>query len=316
MTTKFKKKRNIYLLVILLIALILRLWRLGLIPPGLTPDEAALGYNAYSILKTGKDEYGNFFPIIFKSFGDWKPGLYVYITIPFVAVFGLSESAVRLPSTLAGVIAIWLFYQIILILYSRQKNKVLLTNRLPLANINAFLLAISPWHILFSRGAWEVNMSLTLTLAGIYFFLRSLNKSNYLYLSSISFALTFLSYQGAKLSTFIVILILAVIYRKDIKNRFTSEKKIITGSFFFGLMLSLPILLSMFSGKTGRLKVFTITSYPRPKEYLQNFLSESGVKLGSTSYYLFYSESLNYTRGILSRWFNHFSSKFLFFEGD
>src|SRR3989344_2913637 len=83
--------KNWLLMGIILTAAILRLWNLNNNPPSLTPDEAALGYNAYSILKTGRDEYGQFMPIIFKSFGDYIPGLHVHLTVPFVAVFGLNE---------------------------------------------------------------------------------------------------------------------------------------------------------------------------------------------------------------------------------
>src|SRR3989304_6317172 len=108
-----RKIKKYYLLIILGIAIVLRLWKLGSIPPSLTSDEASLGYNAYSILKTGRDEYGQFLPIIFKSFGDYKPGLYVYSTVPFVAFFGLNEFSVRLPSAIAGVIAVWLLYKIV-----------------------------------------------------------------------------------------------------------------------------------------------------------------------------------------------------------
>jgi len=103
--------KNILWLIILLAAII-RVWNLDNIPPHLTPDEASLGYNAYSILKTGKDEYGKTLPLIFKSFGDYKPGLYIYTTVPFVAVLGLSEFSVRLPSAIFGVISIYLIYLI------------------------------------------------------------------------------------------------------------------------------------------------------------------------------------------------------------
>jgi 4-amino-4-deoxy-L-arabinose transferase-like glycosyltransferase len=88
------------LLAIICVAALLRFYHLSTVPPHLTPDEASLGYNAYSILKTGKDEYGQSLPIIFKSFGDYKPGLYVYATVPFVAVFGLNEFAVRAASAI------------------------------------------------------------------------------------------------------------------------------------------------------------------------------------------------------------------------
>src|SRR3989344_3677076 len=100
------------LLIILLIAAFLRLWKLGSIPPGLTADEASLGYNAYSIINSGRDFWGETFPIIFKSFGDYTPGLYVYLSIPFIAIFGLNEISVRLLSAISGILTVYLFYLI------------------------------------------------------------------------------------------------------------------------------------------------------------------------------------------------------------
>ena len=98
------------LFIILALATALRFWNLGGNPPHLSPDEASLGYNAYSILKTGRDEYGELLPMVFKSFGDYKPGFYVYLTVPFVAVLGLNEWSVRLPSVIAGTVAVYLLY--------------------------------------------------------------------------------------------------------------------------------------------------------------------------------------------------------------
>jgi hypothetical protein len=83
-----------------------------------------------------------------------------------------------------------------------------------------------------------------------------------------------------------------------------------------GLLVALPVLFSLFQGKTGRLAVFSVFSYKRPDEYLQNFLNEADVDKGSATYYLFYSEGLNFARGIMGRWFNHYSDRFLFFTGD
>ena len=99
-------KRYLPLIIALILGSFLRLWQLSSVPNGLTLDEAAICYNAYSILKTGHDEHGAFLPVIFKSFGDYKPGAYIYLTVPSVAVFGLNEFAVRFPSALAGILAI------------------------------------------------------------------------------------------------------------------------------------------------------------------------------------------------------------------
>jgi len=297
------KIKNWLLIAVLALAAVLRLWNLPNVPPHLTQDEASLGYNAYSILKTGRDEFGQPFPVIFKSFGDYKPGLYIYLTVPSVAVFGLTEFSVRLPSALAGIISVYLVFLISNLLFKEKK----------LSLIASFVMAVTPWAIYFSRSAWEVNLSLTLTLLGIYFFLKSFKKEKLLLLSALFFASTLLAYQGAKLSTGIVLLILVLLYFKKL-IRF--EKKNLGLALIFGLIISLPILLSFFRGQTVRLTIFSIFSYPRPKEYTQAFLDQGGEKFGTISYYLFHSETLNFARAISGRWFNHFSGRFLFFEGD
>jgi len=304
--------RKYILVIILLTSALLRLWNLGNVPPGITADEAALGYNAYSILKTGRDEYGKILPVIFKSFGDYKPGLYIYLTAPFVAVFGLNEWSVRLPSALAGVGAVWLLYLII----RKLKNENLGIRNSKLEIVAGFLLAVNPWHIQFSRGAWEVNVALTLTLAGIYFFLKLQDSIKYLKYCVVFFALTLVTYQGAKLSSLIVIAILVILYWNELLKKLKDKFSDLILPVVLGAIISLPILFSLFTGQTGRLEVFSVFSYPRPHDYLQNFLSEGNEKLGSVSYYLFHSETLNFTRGVFGRWFNHFSGGFLFFEGD
>lgn len=296
-------KDKILLLIVIISALVIRIYHLGSIPPHLTQDEASLGYNAYSILKTGKDEHGKILPIIFKSFGDFKPGLYVYLTTPFIAMLGLSEMAVRLPSVLSGTLNIYLIYLIIHKLYKDQK----------LGIIAAFIMALNPWNIFFSRGAWEANVALSLTLIGIYYFLRALDKNKYIFFSAIAFALSMLCYQGAKLSSAIVIVILIAVYNKQLIK---FNRKYVFSASFLGLLIILPILIGIFNGQGNRLKVFSIFSYPRPNEYTNNFINESGVRRNSISYYLFYSEDLNFLRGIMGRYYNHFSARFLFFEGE
>src|SRR3990170_2242804 len=101
--------KKILLLLIVLMSLFLRFWRLGEYP-ALNADEAALGYNAYSLIQTGRDEHGNPWPIHFQSFNDWKPGLYVYLAIPFIKLLGLTELAVRLPGALLGVGTVAVLY--------------------------------------------------------------------------------------------------------------------------------------------------------------------------------------------------------------
>jgi len=315
---------NKLLFIILFIAALLRLWNLGSIPPSLSPDEAAIGYNAYSILKTAKDEHNQLLPIVFKSFGDYKPGLYIYTTVPFVLIFGLNEWSVRLSSAIAGIMAVWLIYLLTNELKSYElrvtgsKNITYnpITRNFQTRLIAAFLLAINPWHIYFSRGAWEANLSLTLTLFGIYFFLKALNKHKYLLLSAISLALTLLTYQGAKLSSVIVIFLLLIVFWPEFKKILSNNFVTVLQSIILSVAIVMPILISLFTGKIGRLEVFSVFSYPRENVSLQTFLAQGNEKVGDIKYIIYHSESLNFARGILERWYNHFSGKFLLFAGD
>src|SRR3990167_10768599 len=127
-----------------------------------------------------------------------------------------------------------------------------------------------PWHIHFSRGAWEANLSLTLILAGIYFFLRSVQeKSGNLLLSAIFFALSLWAYQGAKLGTSLVVLALAIVYfEKLIKF----PKKNLILSLVVGMVVASPVILSLLTGKAGRLEVYSVFSYYRSSEYINSIL--------------------------------------------
>src|SRR3989344_4938577 len=103
------KIKRLYLIAFILItalAFLLRFWRLGEIPNGLYQDETAIGYNAYSIIQTGRDEYGKSLPLYFKSFGDYKLPVYIYATVPSILMLGLTELAVRAPSALFGSLSV------------------------------------------------------------------------------------------------------------------------------------------------------------------------------------------------------------------
>lgn len=105
------KKRIILLLSgIIFLAIILRIPALDKFPPSLYSDEISQGYNAYSVLLTGHDEYGKYFPVSFRSFGDWKPPLQTYIMIPTIWMFGLNAWGVRLPSAIVGILTVLLTY--------------------------------------------------------------------------------------------------------------------------------------------------------------------------------------------------------------
>lgn len=294
------------LITILAIATILRFWNLSINPPHLTSDEAALGYNAYSILKTGHDEHGVFMPIVFESFGDWKPGLYVYLTVPFVALFGLNEFSTRFVGATSGVIAVFVLYLVVKKLFEEYRwNK-------SIALFSALSLALSPWHLQFTRGAWESGVALTFVLLGIYYFLKGLENTKNLYLSVIYFVLTSWTYQGAKLSTAIVVVGLLLVYKS---NLWKIQKKVIAKCLLLSFVLGLPILITFFQGKVGRLEVYSLFSYPRPQSVVEEIANQDTTN-SKILFTLYHSEPLNYSIGLISRWMSHYSGRFLFIEGD
>ena len=195
------KKRQIIALLglVFLLGSFLRLWRLDEIPPGFTPDEAAQGYTAYSLSKTGRDEWGIKWPLNLRSFGDFKPPLQTYLMIPTVAALGLNETAVRLPNAfLASLTLVGVF---------------LLADELfssPMAGlISAALLAISPWHLPLSRGAFEANLTVFFFSFGFYFFLKMLKAPRWCWqiLAALFLGLNLFSYHSAKLITPLIVLI-------------------------------------------------------------------------------------------------------------
>ncbi len=160
-------KKYLPIILVIILAAALRFYQLGENPPSLYWEEAALGYDAYSILTTGKDFHGHPWPLVaFESFGDWKPSLYFYSAVPSVAIFGLTPLAVRFPSALFGTLTVLLVYWLI-------KDR-----RVGLAA--AAFLAISPWHLQLSRAGFEANLGLFLVVLG-WFWSPALALSMYAY---------------------------------------------------------------------------------------------------------------------------------------
>lgn len=190
------------LFLILALAALTRLFFLSKLPPALNWDEVSMGYSAYSILETGKDEWGESFPLAFRSYGEYKSPVYIYLLVPFIKLFGLNAWGVRLPAALAGVAAVYLSYLIGKTIYSKKVGLWA-----------AFFLTISPWHLMLSRPAFEAGVSLTLVLAGIYFFLKYLNKPYFRYTiySALFFGLAPHTYNSAKLV--VPLLIIYLIFR-------------------------------------------------------------------------------------------------------
>src|SRR3989338_10009270 len=139
-----KKISLLILILAILLAVITRLYKLGEAPHGLYVDEAGQGYSAYSILKTGKDEFGKNYPIVFRSFTDFKTPVYIYSIVPLIPQFGLTPFTIRFPSFLFSILTIPILFLLVRKLTPKNMS-------LPLAFLATFLFAISTWHIVFSK---------------------------------------------------------------------------------------------------------------------------------------------------------------------
>lgn len=299
------KKSRIILVLILALAGFLRLYRLGNYPP-LNADEAAIGYNAWSLLKTGRDEHGDFWPIHFKSFGDYKPGAYFYMVLPFVKLFGLNQWSVRLPSALMGMATVWLVFSLSKLLWK--------DNRLGL--IWAFVLSISPWHIHFSRGGWESNVALFLIVLGTYFFFKAIKNrkriSFWLTLSAFHFVVAMYTYHSARLVAPALVLGLVAFNFNLIKQE---AKKLIL-PVIIGFLLVIPLATSFLSGgASARFSGVGLFADSGPLWRVNELINHYQ---GETVFWfrIFHNKPVIYTISLLRKYLSHFDGRFLFIDGD
>jgi 4-amino-4-deoxy-L-arabinose transferase-like glycosyltransferase len=212
------------------LAFLLRVVGLNSLPVGFTPDEASFGYDAYSILKTGKDQWGNTLPISFKSFGDYKLPVYTYLAVPSVAIFGLNEFAVRFPNAILGTLAVIAAYFI-----CKEFSKSFGFRHSNLEFIASFLLAISPWHIMLSRGAFEANLTTFFLPISILFFHKGLKNPKFLIFSSIFFVINLFTYHTARLLTPLIVIFL--IAENPVLTKKVSLTKLLSASIFLFFLL-------------------------------------------------------------------------------
>lgn len=253
---------TILLFCILTLAVLLRFIQIHTVPPSLSHDEVAIGYNAYSILKTGKDEYGTTFPILFRSFDDYKlPGM-VYASVPSIALLGLNEIGVRFPSALFGSLAVLIFYGLCLELFEKKKISLAKTN-ISIALIPTFLFAISPWHINFSRQSFESNGALFFLMLGVYGLVRHKEKSMCLILASISFVVSLYFYYSVRLIIPFILLTYLISHYTLIKTNW----RITSIALILGIILIFPLLReSLSSGGLARIQIVSVSN---DKNYIE-----------------------------------------------
>lgn len=243
------KKTITYLVLIVVLAFFLRFFKVTQIPSALNWDEVSIAYNAYSILKTGRDEWGVFLPIHFKAYGEFKLPVQIYASIPGIAIFGLNEMGVRITPVLYGTLTVLLMFFL--------ARAIFQSSFIGLAS--AFLLAISPWHIHLTRASFESSFSVFWIVLGTWLLIKGFKDSKWILWSMIPFAISVYTYNSARVFTPLFLAILLLIYRK---SWLKMKRSVLFALVIFGIFM-LPLIPYFFSGeRNARYKLVSITDDP------------------------------------------------------
>lgn len=172
-------------LLLLMLGAVLRLAFLGSMPGGLHQDESFVAWNAFAIFHEGMDSAGHVFPVYMADWGDGHSALYVWLTIPFVALNGgyITPFLSRLPQAIVAIFTLAAVYGILRRLLNRNA-----------ALWGLFMLAVCPWHIMMSRWGLDANLAPGFLIFGLYFFVRGLEKERYLIWSAFFYGLCLYCY--------------------------------------------------------------------------------------------------------------------------
>jgi hypothetical protein len=252
--SNFKLDRvKISFILLSALAVLIRLFKLDEIPAGFSWDEASIAYNAFSILKTGHDEWGLSFPLHFRAFGEWKLPVYIYSVIPFISVFNNPHLAARLPSIMSGLLSPFVLG---LIWYKFTKNKVA-------GIIASLLLLFSFWSFSLSRSAFEANFSILILLVSVLFFLHK----KY-FISALGFTSLLYTYNSYRILLPLIIIGYMAIYRKNINWK---KAAIFLATVLF---FSLPLLRFIWMNSTALIRLDQVLPQDNPLIFvMKNYLT-------------------------------------------
>lgn len=271
---------KLLLTFICLFFLLTRLYKINIIPPSVYWDEASFAYNAYAISQTGKDEWGEFLPIHFRAFGEFKLPVYIYTTAIFVKFFGLNELSIRLPAVLFSLMTIIITYFLTKELFKNTRTALL----------SSFFLATSSWLFIFSRVAHEVSAGLMFFMLGIYLMILALKKKYLVIFATFCFILSIYSYNSFRILVPLTIILLFYLHIHPFKKK--NFLILLSALIFFVASLTPIVRLVIYDAGFGRVQSLLILDRSKATNWRDNFSN------------------------ILKNYFVHFSPNFLLFKGD
>ncbi len=292
-----KSLTKLLLIFLIGISIFFHLYKLNEVPPCLNADEVAFSYNAYSIAKTGKDEYGAFMPLRFKSFEDYKLPLYTYLSVPIIKVFGLNDTTTRALNLLIGVSFIPLVFFITYELFKNEK----------IALLAAFITSINPGVYIMSRHAHEGVLGTFFVLLFFLFYIKFLKEKRLpdFFLANLFLFLNAFSYQTGRiyLGIFVLLQIVLLVTAK------VKQKKHVV------LMIGFLILLTCMA-------LFADLKYGVNRVNNLLFFKNIGFQLRLNEYIgehpnrLIHNKLTEALRDITNRYLTQFSPEFLVINGD
>lgn len=225
---KHKLHRALFWLI-LIAGVFARLWRLGAVPGGVNQDEAFAAYEAWSLLKYGIDTAGYHNPVYLTAWGSGMNALESYLMMPFIALFGLEEWAIRMPQVIVSCLSIWVIYLTVKRAVSEEAGLWAM-----------FMLAIAPWHIIAARWGLESNLTPGFLLFGLWFFVLALDKPKYLMLSALMYGLALYCY--ATYWIYIPFIILSMVIYAMACKKLRFGRHMVFSVLILGV-LALPLLL-------------------------------------------------------------------------
>lgn len=289
-------KKKIVLLLLILTAFFLRIYQIDKNPPSLNWDEVSHGFNAYSLFRTGRDEWGVKLPLIFRAYGDQKLPLYLYLSTPAVGFFGLNPFSVRLVSVLSGVGLVWLVYLIAQKIVGQKA-----------ALFAAFLMALSPWGLFVSRIGVEANLGAFLFALGMYWAIAGLTEEKQLLKIALVWGLALFAYNSARVLVPVFAVLFLIIGFKTRQLR----KYFLPGLVF--LVFFIPVVWQVFN-KTGSARFETVNLIDQG---VINRIIEKRQKsnLSAGLAKVVYNRPVYFLSQAVSNYFSNFSPNYLFFRG-
>ncbi|MBI2309849.1 glycosyltransferase family 39 protein [Candidatus Collierbacteria bacterium] len=284
---------------LLTILFFLHFYRLGDIPPGLNNDEANIGYEAWSIATTGRDQWGNFLPLVFQGFGNWSLPVYIYLTAPFVRILGPTILAVRAVSALS-------FLALVLLVYAIVKKF-----RPQIAFPAAVMTAVTPWIYGLTRIATEVPLAMAFFLAAIYFFLESRKHRQWVIASAAFLMLSIFTYYGMWVLAGLFFVFLGFLNR----NRAWGKKYLMVLLIMSAVCAFLIIKISLIQGGNARLNQVNITNDVALVGQLNAERGACNAKFSGLTCKFFFNKPVLFIKEFTANYLSHFSIREWFILG-